>query len=142
MYPRADIPVVQLSVQTELDPEHHLALGRALRPLREDGVLIIGSGGACHNLPEITKYHVDSLPVDYAVEFDAWLEKAIGNANVEALVNYKTEGPHASLNHPYPAEHFLPLFVPLGAATTHARGRPIHKAFMYGILSMAAYIWH
>jgi 4,5-DOPA dioxygenase extradiol len=141
MYPEATIPVVQLSVQTELDSRHHLNLGTALQPLRERGVLILGSGGATHNLPEIRKYHLDSDPPDYAVAFDAWLEEAITTGKEEALINYEQEGPFASQNHPYPAEHFLPLFVPLGAASSGATGRLVHKTFMYGVLSMAAYAW-
>jgi 4,5-DOPA dioxygenase extradiol len=141
MYPDATIPVVQLSVQTELDPKHHVDLGRALRPLREDGFLILGSGGATHNLPEIHKYSSDSPPTDYASAFDTWLEEVITQGREDALLNYKEEGPSASRNHPYPAEHFLPLFVPLGAAGPGAKGRLIHKAFMYGVLSMAAYAW-
>ena len=141
MYPEADIPVVQISVQTELDPEHHLNLGRALQPLRQGGVLILGSGGATHNLPEIHHYRVHSRPAEYALDFDTWLEKAIVRGREEALLNYKEEGPSAARNHPYPAEHFLPLFVPLGAAGPGARGRLLHKGFMYGLLSMAAYAW-
>ena len=141
MYPEADIPVIQLSVQTELDPQHHLELGRALAPLREKGVLILGSGGATHNLPEIYNYDVDSVPPDYAMEFDAWLKEAITTGQEVALLNYQNEGPSASRNHPYPAEHFLPLFVPLGAAGSGTKGRLLHQAFMYGVLSMAAYAW-
>jgi 4,5-DOPA dioxygenase extradiol len=141
MYPEADIPVIQLSVQTELDPQHHLNLGRALQPLREKGVLILGSGGATHNLPEIRKYKVDSKPPDYAVAFDAWLQEAVTSGKQETLINYEQEGPSASQNHPYPAEHFLPLFVPLGAGSPGAKGRLLHQVFMYGVLSMAAYAW-
>lgn len=141
MYPEADVPVIQLSVQTELDPQHHLDLGRALKPLRKKGVLILGSGGATHNLPEIRNYAIDSVPPDYATAFDAWLEETIREGREEALLDYIKQGPSASRNHPYPAEHFLPLFVPLGAAGPGANGRVLHKAFMYGILSMAAYAW-
>jgi 4,5-DOPA dioxygenase extradiol len=141
MYPEADIPVLQLSVQTELDPQHHLALGRALQPLRQEGVLILGSGGATHNLPEIHQYRVDSAPPDYAVAFDTWLEEAVTGGKEDSLINYKEGAPSAEKNHPYPAEHFLPLFVPLGAAGPKAKGRPLHKAFMYGVLSLAAYVW-
>jgi 4,5-DOPA dioxygenase extradiol len=141
MYPEADIPVIQLSVQTELDPQHHLNLGRALRPLREKGALIMGSGGATHNLPDIQKYKVDSEPPDYAVAFDVWLKEVITKGKQEALIDYQQEGPSASRNHPYPAEHFLPLFVPLGAASGGAKGRLLHQVFMYGVLSMAAYAW-
>jgi 4,5-DOPA dioxygenase extradiol len=141
MYPEADIPVIQLSVQTELDPQHHFELGRALQPLRSEGILILGSGGATHNLPEIHGYSVDAVPPDYAVAFDAWLEEAITTGQETTLLDYQKKGPSASRNHPYPAEHFLPLFVPLGAAGAGARGRVLHKAFMYGVLSMAAYAW-
>ncbi len=141
MYPAADIPAVQLSVQTEMDPKHHLDLGRALRSLRDEGVLILGSGGATHNLTEIRKYRIDSPPPDYAVAFDAWLEMAVTEGKEEALLNYKEEGPSAPENHPYPAEHFLPVFVPMGSAGPDARGRLLHKTFMYGVLSMAAYAW-
>jgi 4,5-DOPA dioxygenase extradiol len=141
MYPEADIPTIQLSVQTELDPRHHLDLGRALQPLREEGILILGSGGATHNLPEIGNFTIDSQPPDYATAFDYWLETAITTGQEASLLNYQTQAPSASRNHPYPAEHFLPLFVPLGAAGIGARGRVLHKAFMYGVLSMAAYAW-
>jgi len=141
MYPDAHIPVVQLSIQTELDPNHHLALGRALAPLRERGVLIMRSGGATHNLPEIDRYRIHSEPPDYALAFDRWLEESITNGREDLLVAYQEEGPFASRNHPFPAEHFLPIFVPLGSATVGTRGRILYKAFMYGVLSMAAYAW-
>ncbi|MDY6951354.1 MAG: class III extradiol ring-cleavage dioxygenase [Thermodesulfobacteriota bacterium] len=141
MYPDANIPVVQLSIQTELDPGHHLALGRALGPLRKDGVLILGSGGATHNLSEIHRYKADALPPEYAVAFDGWLEQAITQGDEDALIHYKAKAPSALQNHPYPAEHFLPLFVPMGAGGPNGRGRVLHKAFMYGVLSMAAFAW-
>ena len=141
MYPAADIPVVQLSVQTALDPAHHFELGRILSPLRREGVLIMGSGGATHNLPEVSEYTVDAPPVDYAERFDDWLRKAILEGRTDAILDYKTLGPDAEKNHPYPAEHFLPLFVPFGAAGKAVPGRDLHRGFMYGVLSMAAYIW-
>jgi 4,5-DOPA dioxygenase extradiol len=141
MYPEADIPVVQLSVQTERDPEYHLALGKALRPLSAKGVLIMGSGGAVHNLDEIYQYQIDSTPPEYISAFDAWLEQKTTAGSVQALCNYLDEAPDARRAHPYPAEHFLPFFVPLGAACSDTVGRKIHHGFMFGTLSMAAYIW-
>jgi 4,5-DOPA dioxygenase extradiol len=75
------------------------------------------------------------------VAFDVWLEKDITGGEEDSLINYKEEGPSALQNHPYPAEHFLPLFVPMGAAGLDTPGRVLHKAFMYGVLSMAAYAW-
>ena len=142
MYPKGHIPVMQLSVQTEDDPTHHWYLGRALAPLREEGVLILGSGGATHNLPEIEKFSIDATPPDYARAFDTWLEEAVTHGHEDHLLRYKTEAPEANRNHPFPAEHFLPLFVPLGSAHNNPRGTLLHKTFMYGVLSMAAYAWH
>ena len=88
--------------------------------------------GRLTTFPEIRKYAVDSVPPDYATAFDAWLEETITEGREEVLLDYEKQGPSASRNHPYPAEHFLPLFVPLGAAGSGAKGRVLHKAFMYG----------
>ena len=138
-YPQADIPVIQLSVQPQRNPAHHFALGRALRPLRDAGVLILASGSATHNLREFRGQAINTAPPDYVLAFDAWLTAAITRGDVAELLDYPTYAPHALRNHPTP-EHFLPLFVALGAATS-AVGRALHEDFNYGILSMAAYRW-
>jgi len=140
MYPDADVPVVQLSVQSHLGAEHHFKIGKALSTLRDEGVLILGSGGATHNLREFGLYSQNAQPVEYAEQFDNWLAKNITEGNTKQLLNYLKEGPHARRNHPTP-EHFLPLFVPLGAANDSAKGRLLHSAIEYGILSMAAFAW-
>jgi 4,5-DOPA dioxygenase extradiol len=140
MYPQADVPVIQLSVQSRLGAAHHLALGRALQPLREEDILIMGSGGATHNLLAFRGQPVDAPVVDYAAAFDAWLEQCISAGQENLLVDYLNQGPLARRNHPTP-EHYLPLLVPLGAAGAGARGRRIHHTFTYGILSMAAFAW-
>jgi 4,5-DOPA dioxygenase extradiol len=140
MFPEADIPVVQLSIQTERDPRHHLDMGRALAPLREKGVLLMGSGGAVHNLDEVHRYAIDADAAHYAVTFDRWLEGAVTSAQLHALLDYKKQAPWAERCHPYPAEHFLPFFVPLGASKS-GHGRLLHRSFLYGVLSMAAYLW-
>lgn len=139
-FPHADIPVVQLSVQPQRDAAHHFALGRALRPLREAGVLILASGGATHNLREFRGQAINTAPPDYVLAFDAWLTAAITRGDVAELLDYQTHAPHALRNHPTP-EHFLPLLVALGAAES-AVGRALHEGFNYGILSMAAYAWN
>lgn len=138
-YPQADIPVIQLSVQPQRDPAHHLALGRALRPLRDEGVLIFASGGATHNLREFRGQAVNTAPPEHTLAFDAWLTAAITRGDLTELLAYPEHAPQALRNHPTP-EHFLPLFVALGAAQK-AAGRPLHEDFNYGILSMAAYQW-
>lgn len=139
MYPEADLPVLQLSVQTSLGPQHHYQLGRALAPLRTMGVLILGSGGATHNLREIFGRERDAKPESYAVDFDEWLAEKIAAADTEPLLDYLRMGPSAIQNHPT-AEHFLPLFVPMGAALG-ATGRRIYHRINYGVLSMAAFSW-
>ncbi|MFZ5570295.1 MAG: DODA-type extradiol aromatic ring-opening family dioxygenase [Thermodesulfobacteriota bacterium] len=141
MFPQADIPVIQLALQTELSPRHHYALGRSLGPLRDEGVLILGSGGAVHNLDEIHAFAVHDTPPDYALAFEAWLETAISDDDVDALLDYRKQAPSPDRCHPYPAEHLLPLFVCLGAGNRLGPGRRLHQGFLYGVLSMAAYSW-
>ena len=139
-YPQADIPVVQLSVQSRMNAAHHLAAGRALAGLRNEGVLILGSGGATHNLREFGRYPIDAPPPDYVSSFETWLVDSIVKGHETALLDYVRQGPSAARNHPT-SEHFMTLFAPLGAAGPGARGRAIHRAFNYGILSMAAFAW-
>ncbi len=141
MYPEADIPVVQLSVQSDLDAAHHFKLGEALQPLRETGVLIMGSGGATHNLEEMSNHAADAEPPAYAAAFDGWLEESVTRGRSDILIRFLEAGPSARKNHPFPAEHFLPLFVPLGAAGQGAPGQLLHRSFAYGVLSLAAYLW-
>ena len=141
MYPQADIPVVQLSVQGDASPESHFRLGEILSPLRDQGVLIMGSGGATHNLEIIHGRKMDEDPEPFAVEFDTWLEKQIAGGNTDAILDWKKSAPEPEKNHPYPSEHFLPIFAPLGAAGRGAKGKLLHRDFIYGILSLASYAW-
>lgn len=136
MYPRADVPVVQLSIQTGLDGAHHLAVGRALEPLREEGVLVVGSGNATHNLAE--RGPLEAPPVPWARAFDDWLKDAVTEARWGELVNFADAAPDALRNHPTP-DHYLPLIVALGAAGEGARGRRIYAGFTYATLSTAAF---
>ncbi len=137
-FPKAEIPVMQLSVQPGLDARHHFKVGAALKPLRSD-VLILCSGSATHNLREFRGQRIDTPPADYVVEFDQWLNDAVTRGDKEALIDYVRKGPSAVRNHPTP-EHFIPLHVALGAADNPA-GTRIHHEYNYGILSMAAYAW-
>ncbi len=136
-YPAADVPVVQLSVQPDAGPEQHLAIGRALRSLPDEGILILASGAATHNLRDFSRYPLLSPPVPYAREFADWLKDAVLQGRTDELLQYRQRAPHARLNHPTP-EHFLPLFVALGAG---GAGRILHDAYTYGVLSMAAFAW-
>lgn len=137
MYPEADIPVLQLSIQPQRDPAHHIAVGRALAPLRGDGVLVLASGSATHNLRGLD-WQGRSGPPDWARDFDEWLARAVTAGDEDGLVNYRTTAPHAVQAHPRD-EHLLPLFVAFGAAGAGAKGQRLHASFTHGGLSMAAY---
>jgi 4,5-DOPA dioxygenase extradiol len=137
LYPRADVPVVQLSVQPHLGPAHHVAVGRALASLKNEDILLIGSGSATHNLEEF--YHgrhaPDSPAREWVTRFTDWVHERIESGNVDELVRYRTLAPHAVENHPS-EEHFLPLFIALGAG---AKGHRIHSSYRNGVLAMDTY---
>lgn len=135
MYPEADVPVVQLSLLADPEPAAHYRLGRALAPLREKGVMVMGSGTAVHNLSQWRR-EPDTTPA-WARAFDDWLAVRLAAGDVAAVLAYHREAPSAHNAHPT-AEHFLPLPVALGAADG-APGEPVYRGFSYGSLSMAAY---
>ena len=141
MYPRADVPVVQLSVQADLPADHHLKIGRSLQALRQEGILILGSGGATHNLREAQWQNDSSQPPHWVQAFVDWLFKAITDGDDTELINYVSRAPEALRNHPT-AEHFLPLFVPMGAADNNPQGHILHDAISHQVLSMAAFAWN
>ncbi|XP_043721459.1 extradiol ring-cleavage dioxygenase [Telopea speciosissima] len=136
MYPKADIPVCQLSVQTEKDGTYHYNMGKALAPLREEGVLIIGSGSATHNLRAL-RFNDDSI-TPWALEFDTWLKESLLNGRHEDVNHYEKKAPHAKMAHPWP-DHFYPLHVALGAAGEKARAELIHESWQLGTLSYSSY---
>ena len=113
MYPRADVPVQQLSLPT-LEPRPLLALGRALAALRQEGVLIVGSGFLTHNLHELDR-DPHAAPPSWAAEFDGWTAEALARRDVDALLDYRANAPGVRQALPT-HEHFAPLFVTLGAA--------------------------
>jgi 4,5-DOPA dioxygenase extradiol len=134
MYPKADVPVVQVAVQTELGPRHHLELGRALAPLANEGVLIIGSGHLTHNLRDRS----GNGPAAYASEFQAWVKDRIDAKELDALVDYRALNPNGVRAHPTD-EHFLPLYVALGAAGPAYRAERLYDGIEMGALAMDAY---
>ena len=135
LYPEG-IPVAQFSVQPRLDARWHCRLGRALMPLRAEGVLLLASGGATHNLREMSREGGAALP--WARAFDDWLAVALAAGSEDELLDWQRTAPDARRAHPSP-EHFLPLFVAYGAAGPAARGERIYSGFSLGSLSMAAY---
>lgn len=137
VYPNADIPVTQLSIQYHRDSIHHWKLGQVLEPLRHEGVLIIGSGSATHNLSALSERY-DASPPHWVKQFDEWLAETIRQRNWNALMHYRNLAPYAQENHPT-EEHLLPLFVALGAGGANPTGIQLHHSYTYGGLSMAAY---
>lgn len=135
LYPKADIPVATLSVQPRKDGAHHLALGRALAPLRKEGVLIVGSGGATHNLRAFFGGGAEKTP-QWAETFNEWIF-ARAEAGDEAAVADWGRGPDAVQNHPTP-EHFQPFPFAFGAGGPGATGKRLHRAFL-GPISLDAY---
>ncbi len=115
MYPAGDIPVLQMSLPTQ-DPYRLLALGRRLRPLRDEGVLIIGSGFLTHGLPFLEEFRIDAAAPGWSREFDAWAAEALARGDVDELATYRSVAPGMPYAHPS-VEHFTPLFVTLGAAS-------------------------
>ncbi|HWU23026.1 MAG TPA: class III extradiol ring-cleavage dioxygenase [Nocardioides sp.] len=115
MYPDADIPVLQMSLPTH-DPERLLALGERLRPLREEGVLIIGSGFLTHGLPFLKDWRIEADAPGWSSDFDAWAGEAMARGDVDTLAAYRSKAPGMPYAHPT-VEHYSPLFVTLGAAS-------------------------
>jgi 4,5-DOPA dioxygenase extradiol len=139
MYPGAGIPVVQLSIQGHLDPARHLALGEAIAPLRHEGVLVIGSGGAVHPLGDPMVRLGEGFPTDtWAIAFNEWLNRAVTSGDTGSLVRYRELAPSAAHAQPYP-DHFMPLLVALGAAGPGAKGTILHQSWYWGNLGMGAY---
>lgn len=136
LYPEADVPVVQVALPAQAGPAEVYELGRALRPLRERGALLMGTGSMTHNLGEFFGGAREAAP--YVIEFSRWVEDKIRQGDIQALLNYRQLAPHAERAHPS-EDHFLPLFFALGAAAEDARPDYISREVMYGMLAMDAF---
>ncbi|MFI9311427.1 dioxygenase [Streptomyces triculaminicus] len=130
MYPDAGVPVLQMSLPT-LDPRRLMDIGRRLAPLRDEGVLIVGSGFFTHNLAALK--HAGSGPPSWSAEFDAWGREALEAGDVDALADFAHKAPAGRLAHPR-TEHFAPLFVAMGAAEGDLGGqRSVIDGFWMGL---------
>lgn len=128
MYPEADIPVLQMSLPT-LEPGWLFEMGKRLEPLRDQGVLIVGSGFTTHNLREMNP-DAQGAPPAWSAEFDEWAERAIRAGDVDQVLDFAGKAPAARIAHPR-TEHFAPLFVALGAAGSE--GRSVIDGFWHGL---------
>lgn len=138
MYPQADIPTAQLALRRGGSPAEHERVGKALAQLREDGVLIIGSGSLTHNLYEFRGGPLDAPVPSWVSEFDEWMHARLQDKQREALLDYRARAPYAVRNHPT-EEHLLPLFVAIGAAGDTAKAERLHASYEYGVLAMDMY---
>lgn len=134
-FPDAEIPIIQVSLPHPSQPEKVLLLGKALGALRDEGVLIVGSGGMVHNLHQLqwNQKHGDPLP--WARAFAEWVQARLRAKDVGAIVDFEAEAPFANLAHPT-IEHFYPIFITLGASLPGDELDWIHEGYEYGTLSM------
>jgi 4,5-DOPA dioxygenase extradiol len=142
-WPDADVPVLQLSLQTLRGPRHHLLLGKVLAPLAREGVLIMGSGHLTHNLREMRSVRDTSVgaAAPYVAEFQAWVRECIEAHDLDRLQGYRRLSAGGARAHPT-EEHFLPLFVALGAAGEGYRAERLIDHVEGGVLAMDAYVFH
>jgi 4,5-DOPA dioxygenase extradiol len=135
LFPDADMPVFQVSLPQGIDTAGALRLGQALAPLRERGVLVVGSGSLTHNLYE---FRQQIRNPEYAQEFADWVRDAVVARDVAALVDYRRRAPHAERAHPT-EEHYLPLLVAVGASSGTDTARRVEGGMTYGVLSMDSF---
>ncbi|QSR29651.1 dioxygenase [Nocardioides sp. S5] len=132
MFPEADVPVLQMSLPTD-DPHRLMRLGERLRPLRDEGVLIVGSGFLTHGLPFLEDWRIDAKVPGWSKDFDLWAADALARGDVDTLADYRAKAPGMPYAHPT-VEHYTPLFVTLGAATTaDAPGAQVIDGYWMGL---------
>ncbi len=138
LYPNADIPVFQLSVNAYANPSQHFALGKSLGALREEGVLIFGSGNVVHNLVRVDWENEFGFP--WALSFDGYIKNAILSRNFEGALHYSGMGEAAKLSVPSP-DHYAPLLYVLGASELTDRVSVFNESCLLGSLSMTSYLF-
>ncbi len=138
MYPDADIPVVPLSVMPHGSAAQHYEMGRALAGLRDEGVLVIGSGGFVHNLGDLDWERRDAPLMPWAADFSAWMHDRLARGDLPGLLAWQALAPQARHAHPT-VEHLMPLFVALGAAGDAPSVRTIHRSHEMGSLALDAF---
>jgi 4,5-DOPA dioxygenase extradiol len=137
LVPQADVPVVQLSLPADADAAAVYALGQALRPLRDAGVLLVGSGSMTHNLRDFVTGQSGGR-LDYVQPFSRWIEERITARDTAALLDWLEQAPQARRAHPTD-DHFLPLFFALGAGGPGTTASYLSREVQYGMLAMDSF---
>ncbi|ASW44423.1 4,5-DOPA dioxygenase extradiol [Clostridium isatidis] len=138
LFPKADVPTFQLSINADLTEEEHYNMAKKLLKLREEGVLIIGSGNISHNL-RVMEYEMDAKPLEFALEFDEYIKKSLLEGNHENVINYKKLGEIASLAVPTP-DHYLPLIYTIALQEEGEKIDFIHENIQNGSMAMRSFI--
>lgn len=139
MYPKADIPVFQLSVNADLSAEEHFEIGKKLNSLREEGVLIFGSGNVVHNL-RMVEWDMEEKGFGWAEEFDNYIKQNILKKDYKKVINYELAGEQARLSFPTP-DHYYPLLYVLGASDENDKITAFNDSCTMGSLSMTSYLF-
>jgi len=137
MYPEAYIPVVRISIQPDQPPENHYELGRVLAELRQQNILVIGSGAMTHNLFEMTFNQHDGGAPQWVTDFADWMKDKLETGDKAAILSYRDNAPYSRKNHPTD-DHLVPLFIAMGAGNGDT-ARRIHTATSYGTVMMDSY---
>jgi 4,5-DOPA dioxygenase extradiol len=138
LYPKADIPVFQLSIDYTQPPAHHYKLANALKKMREKGVLIIGSGNIVHNLGILDWNNINAKPFDWAIEFDELVKSKLNKHDFDSLINYQQFGKLAQMAIPS-NDHYLPMLYTLGLADKSEQVKYLFEGHQYGSISMRCF---
>ncbi len=138
LFPKADVPVMQLGIRSDLSLREHFEVGKKLLALREQGVMVIGSGNITHNLRE-ARMPKDAPAVSWATEFDLFVKKAIEERDFEALIDVENRQRYARIAHPT-LEHYIPLLYVAGASSEEDSSRFVHEGMEHGSLSMRSWL--
>jgi 4,5-DOPA dioxygenase extradiol len=138
LYPKADVPVFELSIDNSQATSYHFQLANALKKMREKGVLIIASGNIVHNLKVIDWNNINAKPLDWAIEFDEIVKSKLNSQDFKALVNYEQLGSISQLAHPT-NEHYLPMIYTLGLADKTEEVKYLFEGFQFGSASMRCF---
>ncbi len=140
LYPKADIPIIQISLPIKFSFEEHFAIGKELASLRNEGVLIVGSGNVVHNLRKLANPGAE--PYSWAREFDTKIKEALLKKNCEALIHWDSALRDLGVSAHPSTDHYLPLLYCLGATDSSDRVTFPYEGFQYGSISMRTVFWN